>query len=173
MFRFLKKTKKKETERNLLDLPILDPKQMTLDGILKHLRSGTAIWTWYTLPEQACSGSIRNKELLYGLEQGYLDALAVYRIEGDYLCRYRADFIADTQDPMLRLDTIWPASNSAVFDVLESCFRPAYRVYYDPENRTNDLLYYVHDLTAEDIADYLQTHPCMQVSEEHFLKKNE
>lgn len=43
MFKFLKKTEKKETERNLLDLPILDPKQMTLDVILGYLRSGTAI----------------------------------------------------------------------------------------------------------------------------------
>lgn len=164
MFKFWKKKKKKETERNLLDLPILEPKKMTLDVILKHLKSGTAIWTWYALPEQACSDIIRNKELLYGLDQGYQDALAMYRIEGDYLCRYRADFISDMQDPMLRLDTIWPASNSAVFDILESCLRPAYRVYYDPENRTNNLPYYAPDLNVEDIADYLQTHPCMQVS---------
>ena len=66
MFKFWKKKKKKETERNLLDLPILEP---TLDVILKHLKSGTAIWTWYALPEQACSDIIRNKELLYGLDQ--------------------------------------------------------------------------------------------------------
>lgn len=168
MIHFLKKKAEKK-DYNILPFPIIEPKNVRLDVIAQNLHSGNAIWTWYSIPHRpTTAGPLLHFEELRGLERGFMDALSIYRIEDQFLCRYDADINPETKEPVLRLEMIWPNKNSVLAGIIDTYLKPAYRVYYDPDHLTNEMKYYAHDVYSEDVSLYLQTHDYMHIGKEHF-----
>ena len=171
MFRIFKKKKVPKNTRRPLVFPVLDPADVTTQKISELLTAGIPIWAWYNVSDLLEHGKRPTHESeIHALEQGCLDGFSMYRLEGDYICKYIADTIGEKPDLYLRLRTIWPHNSAAVYEVYCD-LKAAYETSYDPEHRTDDVLAYAHDLDAEKIAAYLQDHPVMHVGLEHFRKR--
>lgn len=172
MFDFFKKqAPEKKPERNPVNLPVLALEEVKLDVISQHLKAGHPIWTWYSILDRVPGDTpLMHYEELRAVEKGRLDGFAAYIKQDDFLYRYDVDIDQDSQEPVLRLETIWPYKNSVLFDVINSYIKPAHKVYYDPDQMTENQMFYVHDLTPADIALYLQTHDHMYITEDHFKK---
>lgn len=160
-------------DRNILDLPVLTEEGLDIENICKLWDSRTPLWTWYSIPERGADAGTLKEEEIRGLDCGSLDVLAMYRKEENLLCKYNAKIAPDSHEMTMRLDTIWPYKPTALLDVIRTYILPAHKVYQDPEHRTDTLMAYAHDLYAEDIEEYLQTHDCMHVTAEHFKKIDE
>ncbi len=160
-----KKTARKK-ERTLLDLPVVDQADLNIANLCNLLDSDTPLWTWYSFLDRA-DGPLKEEEYL-GLESGMLDALAMWRREDNYLCKYNADSVPESHELILRLEQVWPYKTAVLIDVIRNHILPAHRVYQDPEHRSDNCMAYEHDLTAESIKEYLRTHNHMYVTPDHF-----
>lgn len=172
MFTKFKKKDSPKKQRRPLTFPVLDQADLTTEKVSDLLTSGIPIWTWYNVADRLEKGeNLIHENEFFALEHGYMDGFSMYRIEGDYLCKYVAELIGETPDLCLRIDTIWPYNPLTVYEVFHEDLKAAYEVSYDPEHRTDNLMGYAHDLDEDKIAAYLHDHPAMHVGPEHFKKR--
>lgn len=173
MFDWFKKKPQpqQQEEKHPLPLPELDADKNNPVAIEALLKDGNAIWGWYKA-DQLDNGQL-NLSAIFNMTYGF-DGLALFRKEEDYLVKYRVDVIGDSLEIHLKISEICKFSHSNVMELFNTELSDAYKILLDEQqNIAANCQAYIHDLTAEDIDDYLTNHRVMTVGDEHFFRKED
>ncbi len=158
-------------DRKPINLPVIEDKSP--DKIIGMLRDDIPIWAWFDAMQATNEDGSWNFDALYALEKGRFDGFAMYRKEGDFLCKYDTYIFKNDSRFHLKLQEIREFKNSNVLEICNTDFKNARELYYDVEGLTDEQLHFVHDLTEEEIKEYLSHNLVMHVSDEHFKKKED
>lgn len=177
MFDFLKKKKSvpdNSAKRRPLNLPVISEKDNTPEKIAEYLKNGVPIWAWYNAMDKPVDTNGNwNLNALLALEKGSLDGFAMFRKEGEFLCKYTLEIFKNGEELHLRLEQIRELKNSNIMEIINGDLAEAYEIYHDDENIAATMSYYCHDITAEKAKIHLANKRIMYVGEEHFIKKSE
>ena len=165
LFSKKKRTPSLDEERHPLPLPEIPEDKFNAVGIAELLRGGSVLWAWYDLLKKY------NWNAALNFVGNCTDTFAVYRVEGNFLVKYIA-MVAEDQF-FLKLSEVQRMSNSNVMELFNSDLKDAYRVYFDDEGLTENLQYFIHDLTDEMVEAELQFKRVMVVTDDHFKKREE
>lgn len=166
-FTLFKKKAPAPKERKPLNLPEITEDKMTLVNISAMINEGIPIWTWTSMLDKW------NTTAMLNMRGDLLDGFAMFRKEQDFLIKYVAIVGSDHKSMTLKIREICKCSNSNILELINTEFADAYKVYYDDAQLTENLQYYVHDLDADTINEYLEKNRLLHVSEEHFVKKKD
>lgn len=165
MFNLWKKKMDSGAERHPLNLPEIPEEKMNSADIVKMLSAGIPIWTWCSLMDKY------NVSALTNIRGNCEDGFAMFRKEEDLLVKYVGNISSDQKMVMEIAEvSLFKASN--VLELFETELKDAYKVYYDEDHLTEDLLYYCYDVTYEDMKEFLKTHRVMSISKDHFIRKD-
>lgn len=176
MFNFGRKKQKSVPQPNSigrrpLKLPLIDKKDVTVENIASYLKDGTPIWAWYVTSEMVGNSAKVIEKAAHGMETNALDNFEMYRVEGNYICRYYSHIMKDGM--YMKLDEICELKNTNIMEIVNNDLSLAYEVYHDDIGFTENTQCYVHDVTEEMIEEYLKDHRVMYVGDEHFYRKKD
>ncbi len=157
--------------RKPINLPAIEDKSP--DKIIGMLRDDIPIWAWFDAMQATNEDGSWNIDALCALEKGHFDGFYMYRKEGDLLCKYDAYFFNNDDKFYLKLQEVREFKNSNVLELCNTDFKNARELFYDVEGLTDEQQCYIHDLTQEEMKEYLSHNIVLYVSEEHFKKEEE
>ena len=143
--------------RKPVNLPEIKKSEHNPFDIATRLNSGQALIGWFFL----------------STPDGDNDNFWMYRVENDLLCKYYLWLSSDEHIPFTKLEYVWNMSPDAVKALYDAELEAFPHIYYDKEQDfIAKLKTLVHDVTREEIKEYLKTHSVFVVNENRFKKKD-
>lgn len=164
--KFFRNFLKKKKYRSPLKLPEVPADQLNVSGITAILRSGKTIWAWYNILAKPSDAAFKYNA------PGYVDGIAVWKLEEDYLFNYIACF--DPEKVMhLRLTFIYRMTNSTILSIIDSSLAQACSVMIDDNHYIEHTLGYVHDVDRAMIESELRDRFVFYVSDKYFYERTD
>ncbi len=174
MFDFFKKKSKPNNgaQRRPLNLPVIAESDKTPEKIAEYLRNDVPIWAWYNAMDKITdeNGNWCINAMM-ALEKGRFDGFAMFRKEGELLCKYVLEIYKDGKELHLRLEQIREMKNSNIMEIINGDLAEAYELYHDDENIAATMSFFCHNVTLEEAKASLVNRRVMYVGEERFIKK--